>query len=387
MLFRDYTNGEADGIQGLRSFRLQQEHDDLPAADNQPEGPVSGPLEHRPQEKEAQKQAIQDNKGQEILPNSAPDTSDHSESLRPVAETSSRTQPENGAEPAANPAEESSNEPIADSQLNALPTESSLAAVVDTSQEPGKGRLARPEEGVDPAVNPEKEGGDRPVTQSIANPASTESSFPAVEGISQEPGKGRSEISKDPLAPKIYWSKLPEHFPVPSASVIQLPTGKPKQLPTIQHAFADESANDKIIREQKLDKIKKTFEFSWAGYKEKAWMEDELSPVSGKSRNPFCGWAATLVDSLDTLWMMDMKEEFEEAVNSVKDINFTTSERKDIPLFETVIRYLGGLLSAYDLSGGAYRILLDKAVELAEVLMGAFDTPNRMPIAYYYWKP
>ncbi|KAH0407995.1 seven-hairpin glycosidase, partial [Aureobasidium melanogenum] len=72
---------------------------------------------------------------------------------------------------------------------------------------------------------------------------------------------------------------------------------------------------------------------------------------------------------------------------AVGEIDFTTSQRKDIPLFETTIRYLGGMLSAYDLSGGQYKVLLDKAVELAEVLMGAFDTPNRMPVTFYRWMP
>jgi mannosyl-oligosaccharide alpha-1,2-mannosidase len=56
-------------------------------------------------------------------------------------------------------------------------------------------------------------------------------------------------------------------------------------------------------------------------------------------------------------------------------------------LFETTIRYLGGLLGAYDVSGGKYKVLLEKAEELGEVLMGAFDTPNRMPLTYYHWRP
>jgi mannosyl-oligosaccharide alpha-1,2-mannosidase len=56
-------------------------------------------------------------------------------------------------------------------------------------------------------------------------------------------------------------------------------------------------------------------------------------------------------------------------------------------LFETTIRYLGGLLAAYDISDKKYPNLLNKAVELAEILISAFDTPNRMPETYYYWRP
>ena len=200
-------------------------------------------------------------------------------------------------------------------------------------------------------------------------------------------GKGRLEVIGDKTVSKIHWEKQKEHFPVPSESLIQLPTGKPKAIPKIQHSFLDESPAEKIDREKKLATIKKTFEFSWAGYRKNAWMHDELSPVSGQYRDPFCGWAATLVDSLDTLWMMGLKSEFQEAVDAVGDIDFTTSIRNDIPIFETVIRYLGGLIAAYDLGGSKYKILLDKAVELAEILIGAFDTPNRMPMTFYLWKP
>jgi len=202
-------------------------------------------------------------------------------------------------------------------------------------------------------------------------------------------GEGRYEPAP-PLksASPIHWAKQPEHFPVASESIIQLPTGRPAKIPKIQHDFTDESPSDRIDRERKLSEVKSAFEFSWEGYKRpESWLKDELLPVSGGFQNPFCGWAATLVDALDTLWIMDMEEEFQQAALAVGEIDFTTSIRNDIPLFETSIRYLGGLLSAYDLSGGKYRVLLDKAVELANVLMGAFDTPNRMPMINYFWKP
>lgn len=202
-----------------------------------------------------------------------------------------------------------------------------------------------------------------------------------------ESGKGRMEIIAHTGIPRIHWSQQPEHFPVPTDDIIQIPTGRPKTIPQIQHKFTAESATDKAAREDKREIIKKAFSFSWDGYRSKAWGQDELTPVSGKSRNPFCGWGATLVDTLDTLWMMELKDDFEEAVDAVKTIDFTTSARNDIPLFETVIRYLGGLVAAYDISGGTYKVLLDKAVELADILMGAFDTPNRMPMTFYMWKP
>ncbi|ETS73499.1 hypothetical protein PFICI_14445 [Pestalotiopsis fici W106-1] len=188
----------------------------------------------------------------------------------------------------------------------------------------------------------------------------------------------------------IHWRKPTEVFPVAPESLLTLPTGKPKSIPRVQYAFKDESEAARQAREGRLSVVKSEMQRAWTGYKKYAWMHDELSPVSLRFRDPFCGWAATLVDALDTLWIMGMKEEFAEAVEAVGKIDFTTSPRTEIPVFETTIRYLGGLLGAYDVSGGkqgGYDILLDKAIELAEILMGVFDTPNRMPVLYYNWKP
>jgi mannosyl-oligosaccharide alpha-1,2-mannosidase len=209
------------------------------------------------------------------------------------------------------------------------------------------------------------------------------------EALPEEWGQGRLEGLVLPSSvPPIHWKPQSEHYPVPAESTIHLPAGSPSPIPKIQAQHtSQESESAKKDREQKLSAIKEAFKHAWTGYAEHAWLKDELSPVTGKYRNPFCGWAATLIDSLDTLWIMGMEDEFHKAVAAVKKVDFTTSLRADIPLFETTIRYLGGLLSAYDVSGAKHRVLLSKAVELAEILMGAFDTPNRMPVTFYQWKP
>ena len=48
-----------------------------------------------------------------------------------------------------------------------------------------------------------------------------------------------------------------------------------------------------------------------------------------------------------------------------------------VPFFETIIRYLGGFLSAYHLSGNP--ILLSRADDLARRLLPAFETPSGLP--------
>jgi len=132
--------------------------------------------------------------------------------------------------------------------------------------------------------------------------------------------------------------------------------------------------------------VKEAFHHAWNGYKNNAWLADEVGPLSGGRNNFFGGWAASLVDALDTLWIMDMKEDFAEAVHAIDSIDFRTTDEAILNTFETTIRYMGGFLSAYDLSGSKYPSLLSKAMELGEMLLVAFDTPNRMPITRWNWK-
>ncbi|KAH0548253.1 hypothetical protein GP486_008040 [Trichoglossum hirsutum] len=186
------------------------------------------------------------------------------------------------------------------------------------------------------------------------------------------------------LPPNFRWETRPQLYPV--SSMIPLPTGKKATIPKIQIDSPTESAEAREQREARLKAVKETFVHTWKGYKEHAWLADELAPVSGGNKSTFGGWAATLVDSLDTLWLMDLREEFEAAVEAVKAIDFTRTDAESINVFETTIRHLGGFLAAYDISEEKYPVLLEKAREVGEMLYAAFDTPNRMPVARWDWK-
>lgn len=180
------------------------------------------------------------------------------------------------------------------------------------------------------------------------------------------------------------WVKRPDRYPVSTLS--RLPTGSPKKIPKVQAPQPVEDAAQTKERLRRRDAVKESFTHSWDGYKNHAWLKDELTPISGESKNTFGGWAATLVDSLDSLWILGMKGDFELAVGTIDEIDFTRTDTREISVFETTIRYLGGFLAAYDISGGKYPVLLQKAVEVGELLMCSFDTPNRMPIPRWHWK-
>jgi len=176
------------------------------------------------------------------------------------------------------------------------------------------------------------------------------------------------------------WATLPTRYPV--SSYEPLPRAPTHVLPAVQFAFPEEASETARQREDRQNDVKRVFERCWQAYHDRAWLHDELAPISGGFKTTFGGWAATLVDSLDSLWILGMRAEFAVAVEATLTIDFANTTSTEINLFETTIRYLGGLVAAYDLSGDTR--LLDKSLELADMLYVAFDTPNRMPITR--WK-
>ncbi|KAK2595840.1 hypothetical protein N8I77_013633 [Diaporthe amygdali] len=173
------------------------------------------------------------------------------------------------------------------------------------------------------------------------------------------------------------WTSAEIFFP-PTAPLAPLPTGKPKAFPHVQHNFGSQgSAQNNKIAEERRKAVKDAFVRSWSAYKKEAWLMDELEPVSGGGKNTFGGWGATLVDSLDTMWIMGLYDEFYDAAKAAAQLDWSKTSETAANMFETTIRHLGGLLSAYDLSGTP--ALLEKAKELGDMLYMGFDTPNRMP--------
>lgn len=200
----------------------------------------------------------------------------------------------------------------------------------------------------------------------------------SIRSDSEQPRPEEIPTTNSATAHHHKWSE--HHVQYPVNSFVSLPTGQPTAIPRVQYQFRAEDARSKEIREHRSQIVKEAFRHSWEGYKKHAWLKDEVAPVTGGYRNTFGGWGATLVDTLDTLWIMGMKTDYEEAVAAVSKIDFGTVEQLPLNVFETTIRYLGGLLGAYDISEGNYPVLLRKAIEVGEMLYAAFDTPNRMPV-------
>ena len=157
-------------------------------------------------------------------------------------------------------------------------------------------------------------------------------------------------------------------------------TGRPRihQYHTIQYPFKPSKSYAQQVR---LTAVRRELIHSWDSYADHGFMSDSFGPLTGGSTDNFCGWSATLVDALDTLWIAGLHEEFDLAVDSLQHIDFANPNNTCmVNLFEVTIRHLGGLLSAYDLSQD--QRILPKLVELGEVLYRSFQTPNGMPCSH-----
>ncbi|KAJ7643765.1 glycoside hydrolase family 47 protein [Roridomyces roridus] len=125
---------------------------------------------------------------------------------------------------------------------------------------------------------------------------------------------------------------------------------------------------------------RKLFSTSYDAYRKYATGHDDLEPISLTTWDGLGGWGASLVDALGTLAVMGETQEFEDAVNVIADIDFSTDPAGGtISVFETTIRWVGGLVSAYELTDGKYPVLITKAQEVADKLAFAFVGDNKIP--------
>uniref|UniRef100_A0A1A7XUB7 alpha-1,2-Mannosidase n=1 Tax=Iconisemion striatum TaxID=60296 RepID=A0A1A7XUB7_9TELE len=146
--------------------------------------------------------------------------------------------------------------------------------------------------------------------------------------------------------------------------------------------------------------ITEMFDHAYGSYMKHAYPADELMPLSCKGRvrgqEPNRGdiddslgkFSLTLIDTLDTLVVLNKLDEFEEAVRkAVSDVRFDNDVV--VSVFETNIRVLGGLLGGHVMADllkqrgekmqWYHDELLHMAVELGHRLLPAFNTTSGLP--------
>jgi len=126
--------------------------------------------------------------------------------------------------------------------------------------------------------------------------------------------------------------------------------------------------------------VKAEFLHAWNGYKKYAWGHDDLKPLSKTHHD----WYAqpllmTPVDALDTMILMDMKDEAAATKQYILD-HLSFDKDIEVQNFEITIRLLGGLLTNYQLTGD--KRLLALAEDLGNRLLPVFNSPTGMPYRY-----
>ena len=128
---------------------------------------------------------------------------------------------------------------------------------------------------------------------------------------------------------------------------------------------------------REAQRVREAAQHAWNGYRQYAWGHDDLAPLS---KQPHDWYAQTLlftpVDALDTLILLGLDKEASEARELVAtQLSFDADI--EVSHFETTIRVLGGLLSAYQLTGDER--LLKLADDLATRMLPVFDSPTGLP--------
>lgn len=206
---------------------------------------------------------------------------------------------------------------------------------------------------------------------------------PVSDGIAKNDGSKEGENLLIPGSGKFrrFWRKPPRLPPRLSPDEII------SRNRSIQESMKREEP-EWVARQQK---VKDAFIHAWSGYKASAMGYDELMPLSHRGVDGLGGLGATVIDALDTAMIMGADEVVYEAGSWIeKHLPERIEGKGQVNLFETTIRVLGGLLSAYHLSGGDQgripnkgpkpSIYLENARNLADRLLTAFTaSPSDIP--------
>ena len=140
--------------------------------------------------------------------------------------------------------------------------------------------------------------------------------------------------------------------------------------------------SDVELKEQTFTKgatlARNMMKHAWNGYQKYAWGEDELAPLARGAIGTLGPHSllVSIIDSLDTLMLMRMDKEYVEARDLVLS-QLSFDKPMKISMFEANIRILGGLLSAFALSGDAR--FVTKAFDLAQRFMFNFNSFEPFP--------
>src|SRR5699024_9414510 len=147
-----------------------------------------------------------------------------------------------------------------------------------------------------------------------------------------------------------------------------------RPIPTFVPLPLNVSTSGDPEMDRRLDSIVNMTRSAWSVYARYAWGDESLRSVSNRSNfyefGPNSG--RTIVASLSTLWAMGLKAEFEQGKSWVERELDLGRINRIVTVFELVTDYMGGLLSAYSLTGD--EMFASKAKAIADRLAPAYNT-------------
>lgn len=255
--------------------------------------------------------------------------------------------------------------------------------------------------------------------KSVPDRLTSSSTFKNIDGRMAHPTESQEESKLDyhsttaSLSPNIHDTQ--EHASMPEISSDTLVISPLPSTTSIQRSTEDENQNSNLTHTKSIsqrnirtflrfpginstsfphhsnqthghtDEYRKNFikdmmRHAWHGYASYAWGFNEVRPVSKlPHKDSIFGpelLGASIVDGIDTLYIMGLDEEYRAARSWIEE-NLDFNKDIDLSVFETNIRYVGGLLSIYALTEDA--MFLRKARQIADKLLPAFDTPSGIP--------
>lgn len=168
-----------------------------------------------------------------------------------------------------------------------------------------------------------------------------------------------------------------------SPTVTAIANGTLPACKSIQYAFPSGTGGNAT----RAAAVKEAYQYAWDAYAEYAFGSDDLQPLSQTGTDDWYGWGVTIVDGIDTAIIMNLTDVVAKQLAFISQIDFTTTSYGDVEIFDTNIRYVGGLLSSYDLlKSGAFPssaydaadidALLSQAIRLADKIAYGFNTPS-----------
>lgn len=140
---------------------------------------------------------------------------------------------------------------------------------------------------------------------------------------------------------------------------------------------------------ERREAIRAAFLHNYGIYEKYAFGYDIVRPITrkGSDNSILAGMGGTIIDSMSTMIIMGLNgtQEYHRALEHVRKTDFTMTRTGNpvgtVSLFELTIRYIGGLISAFELNGEQKqeRFLIDQAASLANELTHAWSWNTRIP--------